>query len=490
MNRWIGAICLLLGTYSVYASGIQVSEVQVNLDPKIRKGTIIFSVAWEYSWKISTRRPKNHDAAWVFAKYRVKPSGEWHHVYLSDKIAGYSCPPDALLEVGLSNLSTGGNGTQCNTGVFISRSKDGADPVDFRNVVLDWDLVKNNLTGSENIEICVFAIEMVYVPQGSFYLGDGQSTGSFIHKSTLQPYKIDGPDRPINFHNQELTTLNHNVGDKNTNSLPTDWPNGYKAFYCMKYEITQGEYAAFLSKIPVSARNNYWQSNSQNRYGIKRNGDNSPVFLADDATARVACNYLGTEDIRAWLVWAGLRPMSEFEYEKACRGPGIPVVGEFAWGNTVCNPLRNIDHRGTALESPRLPDSNCNVESDDPVRVGAFSTANSSRTKSGGGYYGVMELSGNVYERCVTFGLDEGRKFRGRHGNGEIGTGQYSACPVDWPGQPGLGYRGGSFSVSRKYARTSDRDWINFQYVLPNRRQHECGGRGVRTAPGLPDTEY
>ena len=36
-----------------------------------------------------------------------------------------------------------------------------------------------------------------------------------------------------------------------------------------------------------------------------------------------------------YLDWAGLRPMTELEYEKICRGPSAPVAGEYAWGSTT-----------------------------------------------------------------------------------------------------------------------------------------------------------
>jgi hypothetical protein len=36
----------------------------------------------------------------------------------------------------------------------------------------------------------------------------------------------------------------------------------------------------------------------------------------------------------AFADWSGLRPMSELEYEKACRGYNTPAVpNEYAWGN-------------------------------------------------------------------------------------------------------------------------------------------------------------
>ncbi len=48
-----------------------------------------------------------------------------------------------------------------------------------------------------------------------------------------------------------------------------------------------------------------------------------------------ACNRVLWHDGATYADWAGLRPMTELECEKACRGPVYPVTGEYAWGNTT-----------------------------------------------------------------------------------------------------------------------------------------------------------
>jgi len=34
--------------------------------------------------------------------------------------------------------------------------------------------------------------------------------------------------------------------------LPVEFPKGYAAFYCMKYEINQGQYGDFFSQLTLS----------------------------------------------------------------------------------------------------------------------------------------------------------------------------------------------------------------------------------------------
>src|SRR5690606_31578628 len=47
----------------------------------------------------------------------------------------------------------------------------------------------------------------------------------------------------------------------------------------------------------------------------------------------ITCNFLNWKDLLAYLDWAALRPMTELEYEKICRGAEPAVDDEFAWAN-------------------------------------------------------------------------------------------------------------------------------------------------------------
>ncbi len=93
-----------------------------------------------------------------------------------------------------------------------------------------------------------------------------------------------------------------------------------------------------------------------------------------------------------------------------------------------------------------------------------------------------MELSGNVWERCVSVGSPVGRTFDGRHGNGQLGA-NGDADEVNWPSSisgDGSCFRGGSANSSTLPLRLSDREFgsnpdpIGYGWT---------GGRGVRTAP-------
>ena len=203
-------------------------------------------------------------------------------------------------------------------------------------------------------------------------------------------------------------------------------------------------------------------------------------------------NYMSWADLTALLDWSGLRPMSELEYEKAGRGsrgvssPIAAVSGEYAWGSTSITGATSITNGGTGSERGQ---SGSNIAYDfpagvqGPLRVGSFAAGVNTRVASGGGFYGVLELSGNVWERAVTVGNSTGRAFEGRyHGNGVLDS---SGNPnvTSWPAPidaEGAGFRGGDWISAASRARLSGRDYAAYTYSL---RSSDIGGRGVRSAP-------
>ena len=57
-------------------------------------------------------------------------------------------------------------------------------------------------------------------------------------------------------------------------------------------------------------------------------------YIFNDITdgQNLPCNFLSWMDLAAYLDWAALRPMTELEFEKICRGPNPPIAGEYVWG--------------------------------------------------------------------------------------------------------------------------------------------------------------
>jgi hypothetical protein len=93
------------------------------------------------------------------------------------------------------------------------------------------------------------------------------------------------------------------------------------------------------------------------------------------------------------------------------------------------------------------------------LRIGIFAanvaSSTNPRASAGAGFYGNMELSGNLAEPVVTVGRPEGLNFQGTNGTGIL-TATGFATNTDWPGMDsnnangvdatvGIGYRGGDF---------------------------------------------
>ena len=109
----------------------------------------------------------------------------------------------------------------------------------------------------------------------------------------------------------------------------------------------------------------------------------------------------------------------------------------------------------------------------------AASALDNTREESGGSYYGIMELTGNVYERVISVGNPEGRAFTGAHGDGALDVAG-DASTAGWPtGDEGIGFRGGSYANPSRFLRLADR--FDGASVISSGNSR-LGFRGVRTA--------
>jgi len=226
-------------------------------------------------------------------------------------------------------------------------------------------------------------------------------------------------------------------------------------------------------------------------------------------------NLMTWMDLAAYLDWSGLRPMSELEYEKICRGPNTAVTNEYAWGTTnIYSTTYTLSNRGLSNEGiydPGAATGNAAYYNTTPggtsniiVRCGAIAASvTSTRQETGAGYYGVMEMSGNVHEMLVSAQTNSGLSYTGIHGDGNL-TSAGDADEDYWPGinghtnyyvsnftffgtygvtaAAGAGARGGDVNSSNliNYLETSERSRCRM-LVNPARYIH-YGGRGVRTA--------
>lgn len=406
----------------------------------VKTEVITFNITWDNSWRTSTNE-NNYDGAWVFVKFRKMGTTDWRHCTIntagSVAAAGgaFTVPPDGK-------------------GAFIYRSADGIGTVNYASNQLVWNYGVDGILDNETVEIRVFGLEMVYIPQGSFQLGSGGSEASaFKDGSTINPYLVASNNAiPLG---TTTGTLNPNGQGTATGTIPAAFPKGFNAFWIMKYECSQQQYADFLNHLDNA------RATTNNTVAIFTG--THPNFIAPQPER--AIGLLGEARTSALGDWSGLRPMSELEYEKASRGYNTPAVpNEYVWGNTTISQLSTVNTSGTSTESVATPaTANANIANIylsgfTPVRVGIFArSTGSDRTLSGGTYYGVMNMSDNLFEVCISTVNTQGKAIDAAiHGDGYLAASGNTDIAT-WVPFQAYGLKGGSMSSGSTLARISDR---------------------------------
>ncbi len=475
-----------------YASGVVADTVVLTSQDEANHTTLVqFNIGWDYSW----RDVVNWDAAWVFVKYKVG-GNPWEHATLAT--TGHTNPTGSTIDVGL----TGGAGM----GVFIYRDAAGTGSVSFTGVQLKWLYGTDGVADNALVVVKVFAIEMVYIPEGAFYVGDYDASpdNCFYEGGTTQPLQITSEgeitvaDTAGNLYYDQDTSA-ADSGDRGS-PIPAAFPKGYDAFYMMKYEVSQRQYAEFLNTLTSTQQTTRFMGNTGTDrqyielqggvYGADANNDNTLNGTADGEW--VAANFTSWMDGAAYADWAGLRPYTELEFEKAARGTAAVVDDEYAWGTANITRGLALSYPAEAGEVVSTADANAvygNSASGTagPYRGGSLTDADDTREEAGASYYGVMELSGNLWEKTVTVGNATGRGFTGSHGDGSLST-NGNATNSDWPGYvttevtgaTGSGFRAGAWSRTASELLLSDR---TYGARDDSARVDYNGVRLARTAP-------
>ena len=311
--------------------------------------------------------------------------------------------------------------------------------------------------------------------------------------------------------------------------LPASYPNGYGAFYVMKYEISQEQYVKFLQLLPPegqrartigadldqlndfeyvfggnrtqpSARNGIvLSSRNQTKdtasFACNLNLEDGGIGADKDGMS-LGCNYLSAADMLAYASWLGLRPMSELEYERMSRPayPYIPSPNEGAWGESpiYAPPVGLLDE---GKNSERFSSGNANYGNTlvGPTRVGSFASSGAKRIESGASFWGVMDLSGNLNEIYYSANA-EGRKFNGslsiNHGNGILPPSGIANI-AGWNIHPtAFTVRGGSFATTEiSELNTSYRRLATGYFKSIDTRDSTMSFRLGRTVPEGPKLE-
>lgn len=443
---------------NLYANNLQISGINRTAD------NVSFNISWENSWSNAI----NHDAVWVFIKYRDRDCPEeqleWMHATLNPNMASH------VFGTGLQGNPV--DGAPNNTGIMIRRGGSGSGSIPSTNVTLN---TQGLLLSTQEYEIKVLGIEMAFIPGGAYALGDGASEYAYEEGGTGSPFIVNtngsimvGPG------SGQLWSLT--PGFAPANNIPTTYPTGFESFYLMKTEITQQQYVEFLKCLQlVQVGNRYAPGPNTSTYTI---GGNWPEVTTGGANTR-ACALLDFSDLAAYLDWAALRPMTEMEYEKACRGTLGAVPGEFAWGSTTLVGVGSRLNSGTSTETVSNAGvqgvSNYGASSDGTLRVGFLAPAGATRESIGAGYYGNLEMSGNLYEIVVNTDAT-GLNFGGAYGNGYLSSLGFANVP-GWPmNAAGTGFRGGAWGANQTLLSISSRTLSR----TATARYMNSGGRGCR----------
>ena len=472
------SICSLV--FSALVLGLAASELRVDSIRWVPADGAPDRVRLHLSWANAWHTTRSHDAAWLFLRY----SGH--------EASGHVSVPVTLAEKGHGILG-GPAGTRLQlapegVGLWVIPPPDHQGAMACSVELLLDDAVLKDRVGHELDARWLKAldVEMVLVPEGPFWLGDpserGAEEGAFHlagGEGPNPPYRVDreAAGIPIGTGPGALAYSSHPMGyhGDGQGPIPAAWPKGVHGFYCMKYEMRQGEYATFLNDIGADTthvRSNIGSSDYAEHGGSMRYRDG--FFVAEHPER--ACVFLTWNDQLAFADWACLRPMTEFEFEKACRGPGEPLPLEYPW---------NTSDRDALL---RLLDPTRALVWDGGLQESDFGPLDGGR--SGASHYGILDLSGNVWERCITVGDSLGRAFKGTHGDGVLGP-SATATNADWPvgdqDAPGIGYRGGAYygkeephGNTNPYSPIGYRTYAGWGGAF---RYKTYGGRFVRTVP-------
>ncbi len=502
---WRAAVAtvLMLAAGPARASRLEITNVKLRAQDR-QTACVQLDVRWENGWRLAEGKDAlfRHDAAWIFFKVLPEGESEWRHLVLEGagiNPAGHGPGSGTAVEIVIP---------EDRVGMFVRRVADGAGRTSAEGITVNCGRAVNGLQQMESARIRAFGIEMAHVARGGFMVGSGGTgDGELRDGGGNRPFAIthDGPIECGDAAGQlwgPAQTGRNSMGGSGT--LPRAFPNGYNAFYCMKYQVTQGHYAAFLNTLTRAQQAaRCTATNSGGYMSAARGGSQTPqhrntVHVAADpgaplplvfatATPDYPCNWLSWVDVAAFTDWAGLRPMTELEYEKACRGLLKPVSDEYAWGGTELNvQTGHVGIVGSGGETALPPAANCSSDErlDGPARIGIYERDGAPRTATGASFWGVMDLSGNIWERAVTIGHETGRAFTGLHGDGTLTVSGDADVPF-WPAArgAGAGFRGGNWFDVRARARVSDRFWAAIPSID---RKKSHGGRAVRTAPGAP----
>ncbi|MCX6198684.1 MAG: hypothetical protein NTY88_05620 [Bacteroidetes bacterium] len=455
-NRILLLVAVLALPLFNWANNVQCSVTNYNNTT----GVLSVSFSSDNSWYMNAAGGTFADGILLFIKYKDNLDPNWRTASIAVG-SGFGSPDGGVGNFGYSYFTQSGfipPAAAAYDKVIISRETINTGTGTISGTA-DFNMY---VPGAVNPSFKVFALEMVFVPTGAFSVGDGNTGTTTLHAG-------GGGNNPYVVSSNNAITVGSNVGNLNNGvgggTVSAAFPKGYSSYWMMKYELSQELYVAYLNCLTrtqqdaaihpsinlsvgsTAVANTYVMSNSTSplyNQGIRTmsttipvsgplificdlSGDYAGSGLDDAQNNAVRVNTPGA--VLQFLDWAGMRPMSGFEYEKACRGTATPVLNEYAWGSTdAFTPTTTTT--GNANEN-YTPVSDGPLVTTTAIRNGVFATSTSTRKQSGGSYYGIMELSNSLPELNAGYGFELGTTaFTSALGDGNITNGLPATFPT------------------------------------------------------------
>jgi formylglycine-generating enzyme required for sulfatase activity len=498
-KKWVKSLILFCSLLFLSSNPLKANNLVIGT-PTVVGNNIAVTISWDNSWS-TTVTPANFDAVWVFVKRQACSDNLWGHALVST-VSGNHAVSGGVLQV---DAVTDG------MGVFVRRSSTGNGNIATATLTLALQTAAN---GTDNFQ--VFGMEMVNIPQGDFFIGDNGGSGSGQNGWGFRSVLITNAIQTAGI---GAANVYQPSSHGSTTGLPSTFPLGWNSFYSMKYEISQQQYASFLNSLtftqqlartnfnPASAVGTYAIASaanpSRNFIKIKTSGvsaitpavygcdlNNNGVFDEASDGQNIGCNWLAWSDLMAYLDWAALRPMTEFEFEKICRGAAPAALnGEYAWNSVAITQAlsSSLNNAGQVSETSTASGNGLcayggSSTANGPLRCGFAAGVATNKAQAGGAWFGVMEMSGNVWEQCLGGYNGNYSAFTTACGDGAL-TAAGAANTAGWPasggGNGGGGIiRGGGYDAPAAFATISDRG--NMTYNGNQGRVQSIGGRGVR----------
>jgi hypothetical protein len=413
---------LLLGLFISFCSLANANNMLVQNvttlgnDPVNKTIQVQFDISWDNSWRDAI----NWDAAWIFMKFK-DANGLWQHAQLNQTGFANGIGTANTLQV-----------TSDKVGSWLYRSAQGSGTFNSTGMQLQWSYGLAGLSNVSGLEVRVFAVEMVYVPEGDFSCA-GKLESSYTSFNYSNGYSraggifiAPGNNFPV-INSQVSPTLTYNDGnelnfkirgntgiDFNNDGVieNSNYPRGYNAFYCYKYELTEQQYADLLNTL------------TEEQISILGLAGSS-ITITDgqyfSSTPNKACNNSTATRLLVYADWSGIRPMSFLEFQKVSYGPLQPQYNSTNNSNSTPDGFSyNVNMRGyPAWGGTGIP-NNFNILAGN---AGSTASEGSTRLSAGASYYGAMDLTGSAIEPVVSLNAVN---FSELNGDGNLLASGYS----------------------------------------------------------------